>query len=255
MRAWILSSLLLVACSGGASTESTSTATSSKDSSPSKSSKSGAASATADGAMFKAKVMGTDMSKRLVDVSLDEAEMPGYVIQAPEGARVTVGKPGGGAHVVAAGVNYSIAIREGAFDASESKKTFAILDPDGKVLTDAPELVVFQRKGGSVLFGTGVTVGDKHFHCGSLATAIDFDRATVDQTVASCKTLKAVGGAGAPSPSASAVASASASEAPAVAPPPHAGGTPPPPKKVTPPKPCNCKPGDLMCSMKCNANR
>jgi hypothetical protein len=250
MRAWMLSFVLLAACGNGASTESTSTSTTSKDSASSKPSKGASSSATADGPMFKAKVMGMDMSKRLVDVPLDAAEMPGFVLQAPEGAQVTVGKPGGGAHVVAAGVNYSVAIREGAFDAAESKKTFAIIDPDGKVLTDTPDLVVFQRKSGSVLFGLGVTVGDKHFHCGSLATAIDFDQATVDQTVASCKTLRAVGGAAA-APSAS--AAASASSAPSGAPAPHAGGTPPPPKKN--PTPCVCKPGDLMCSMKCNAKR
>jgi hypothetical protein len=143
------------------------------------------------GPVFKAKVMGTDMSKPLVETDLGPAEMTGYVITAPEGAKVEKGRPGGGAHVVAAGVNYSIAIREGAFDAENVKKSFTALDPDGTMLEDKSDIVIFQRKGGgSVLFSMGVTVGDKKFTCGSVATAMSFDKATIDQTVASCKTLK-----------------------------------------------------------------
>lgn len=143
------------------------------------------------GPVFKAKIMGNEMSKPLVETDLGPAEMTGYVITAPEGAKVEKGKPGGGAHVVAAGVNYSIAIREGNFDPENVKKSWASLDPDGTVLEDKSDIVIFQRKGGgSVLFSMSLTVGDKKFTCGSVATAVSFDRATIDQTIESCKTLK-----------------------------------------------------------------
>jgi len=242
MRQLALACFFLVACHNATTTDSSASAAGS--SAPKSSS--GSKTAAPEGPVFKAKIMGTDQVKKLVDTSLDKAEMPGYVIQAPEGAEVSIGRPGGGAHVVAAGVNYSVAIRESKFDPAEAKKTFNIIDPDGKVLTDNPDLVIYQRKSGSVLFGMVVSVGGKTFSCGSLATAMDFDRDTVDQTVASCRTLKAVGGAAATSASASAAPS---TEASASAPKTAAG---PPPKKA-PKKPCTCPKNDQLCAMKCAA--
>lgn len=166
------------------------------------------------GPMFKAKMMGTDMSKPLVETSLEKANMKGLTIIAPEGAEVTEGKPGGGAHVVAAGVNYSIAIREQEFKLEDSKKVYTSLDPDGKFLSEAPDLVIFQRKSGSVLFAMGLKVDGKNYQCSSVATASDFDKETIDQTIASCKTLKAGGAAPATSASAAPSAAPSASAAP-----------------------------------------
>lgn len=168
-------------------------------------SSSGAPSAKApvsSGPMFKAKMMGMDMSKPLVDTSLDKGGLKGLSLQAPEGAEVEEDKLGGGAKVVAAGVNYSIVIRPDAFSQDARKKAMTALDPDGKFITDTADLVVFQRKSGSVLFGMGVTVGDKKYSCSTVATATDFDQATIDQTIASCKTLKSSGAAPATSASA-----------------------------------------------------
>lgn len=149
-----------------------------------------APAATPTGPVFKAKVMGMDMQKPLVDTSLDPAGLTGLTLQAPEGARVEKHMPGGGARVVAAGVNYSVAIREGKFDAKGVKSTYAIIDPKGTVAVDTGDLVVFERAGsGGVLFNMGVSVGGKSYTCGSVATVTPFTRDVIDQTIESCKTL------------------------------------------------------------------
>ena len=145
---------------------------------------------TATGPVFKAKMMGFDMSKPLVETSLAPAGLDGLVVQAPEGAKVEKHVPGGGARIVAAGVNYSIAIREAKFDPKSVKSSWASLDPKGTVVTDEAELVIFERSnGGSVLFSMGVSAGGKSYTCGSVATAANFTRDVVDQSIASCKTL------------------------------------------------------------------
>jgi hypothetical protein len=146
---------------------------------------------TATGPVFKAKMMGMDMDRPLVETSLAPAGLDGLVIQAPEGAKVEKHVPGGGARVVAAGVNYSVAIREGKFDAKSVKSTYAIIDPKGTIAMDTPDLIIFERaNGGSVLFNMGLTVGGKSYTCSSVATAASFTRDVIDQTVESCKTLK-----------------------------------------------------------------
>lgn len=146
-----------------------------------------------DGPVFTAKVMGIEKSLPLVDTDLSSAGMPGFSIKAPEGAQVK--KSRGGVEVVEATVNYSIAIRDYAFNPSTAKTAFAAVDPEGKLLEDSAELVMFQRKSGSVLFSAAVEAGGTKLTCGSRATAFDFDRATIEQTVASCKTLTRTGGA------------------------------------------------------------
>ena len=143
------------------------------------------------GPVFKAKMMGMDMSKPLVETSLAPAGLDGLVLQAPEGAKVEKHVPGGGARVVAAGVNYSVAIREAKFDPKSVKDTYKIIDPKGTILTDTPDLVIFQRAdGGSVLFNMSVTAGVKKYTCSSVATAASFTRDVIDQTIESCKTLQ-----------------------------------------------------------------
>lgn len=150
-----------------------------------------AAAAAPTGPVFKAKMMGMDMSKPLVETSLAPAGLDGLVLQAPEGAKVEKHMPGGGARVVAAGVNYSVAIREAKFDPKSVKDTYKIIDPKGTILSDTPDLVIFQRAdGGSVLFNMSVTAGDKKYTCSSVATAASFTRDVIDQTIESCKTLQ-----------------------------------------------------------------
>lgn len=209
---------LLTACGDGGSTSNSATPSSSgpKASGSNKPTASAATSAKTapKGPTFKAKVMGMDQEKPLVEISLEKAEMKGLTIVAPEGAEVRVGKPGGGAEVVSAGVNYSMSIREDEFKQKNAHIVFDAVDDKGKYLLDTEELVIFQREKGSVLFGMGVTVGGKKYHCGTVATGFDFDRSTVDQMVESCKTLKSSGAAPATSASASPSAAPSASAAP-----------------------------------------
>ncbi len=205
---------LLGACGeSGATTSSASPSGSAKPATSNKTASSSGGTPSAkppvsSGPVFKAKMMGMDMSKPIVETSLDKGGLPGLTIQAPEGANVEEDKLSG-TRIVAAGVNYSNAIRAGEFSQDARKKAMTALDPDGKFLTDTADLVVFQRKSGSVLFGMGVTVGDKKYQCSTVATATDFDQATIDQTIASCKTLKASGAA--PATSASAAPSAAPS--------------------------------------------
>ena len=187
MRIVLLAAVALLAAACGSSSSDTTASAKPAGSGAAPGAKTAAAAPT--GPMFTGKAMGMDMSKPIVDIDLSPV-LDGYTIKGPEGAKVEKAVPGGGARVVNAGVNYSIAIREGEFKADAPKGGWKALDPDGTFLTDTPELVVFQRKSGSVLFSMGVTVGDKKFTCGSVATAMDFEKSTIDQTIESCKTLK-----------------------------------------------------------------
>jgi hypothetical protein len=201
------------------------------------------------GPVFKATVMGVEQAQPIVELDLTAAEMPGYKIMGPDKAQVRKASLGGGAELVSAGVNYSISIREGVFDAGNIKEVYKVLDDKGKILVDTPDLVMFQRESGSVIFSMGLTVGDTKLTCGTVATAFNFDRATIDQTIESCKSLKKVGG-----PDAPASAPAPSADAPPPSPAPAAKPAAPAPKaKPAAPKACNCPKGDLMCAMKCSA--
>jgi hypothetical protein len=245
--------LLAIALLGTACNDPSSDDASKDDARDSKSAKTEAqptASSTAARPTFKAKMMGLDMSQPLVEVSL-APHMQGYVVTAPEKTRVEVGHGGMGVVLVSAVVNYSMSITEWPFDAAKTKGDFKTLDPDGTVLTDTADLVVFQRKsGGSVLFGMGVSVGDQKFKCHSVATAANFDRATIDQTIESCRSLKRAGAETAASapPAGSGTTTAAP---PSDAPPPGKPVAGAPPAKAKP-APCTCPKGDLMCNMRCN---
>ncbi|MEI8254315.1 MAG: hypothetical protein WCJ30_01445 [Deltaproteobacteria bacterium] len=139
--------------------------------------------------MFRATYMGTDMSRPLVTTDLTPAGLAGMTIEAPEGVRVEQERRA--AHLVQAGSNYSISIRSGPFSAANALSAFQALDPAGTVLVNEADRLIFQRSNnGSVLFSAGVTVGARQFTCGTVATAINFSRETVDQTIASCRTLR-----------------------------------------------------------------
>jgi hypothetical protein len=98
-------------------------------------------------------------------------------------------------------VNYSISITPSAFNKDEAKKIFGIVDPAGKVADESETHVIYERSGeGGFLFQAGVTVGDKQFYCGTVATGIAFSREVIDQSVASCKSITAAAGGAAPAP-------------------------------------------------------
>jgi hypothetical protein len=201
---------------------------------------------------FKATMMGMAQAQPIVEVAL-APDLPGYVIQAPEQTKVEKGFGGMGVELSATSVNYSMSIREWAFDAAKAKADFKTVDAEGTLLVDTPDLVVFQRKHGGVLFAMGITLGDKKLECHSVVTAFEFDRATIDQTIETCRSLKRVGGA---ETTAASATPPGASAPPAEAPPP--AGPPGKPVTNTPPKskpvPCNCPKGDLMCNMRCNGH-
>ena len=92
------------------------------------------------------------------------------------------------------GLNYSMSIHRGAFDAEQSKSTWAIIDEAGSVILEEDDVVMYQRSGdsGSVLFAASV-VGEEAYTCGSVATAFPFTRNQVDQMVESCRSLAASG--------------------------------------------------------------
>ncbi len=138
--------------------------------------------------MFHATAMGFDMSKPLVNIDLGPGGLPGVSLQGPEGTRVETERHR--ARVIQAGTNYSLSINERAFDPTDAHRTYSLIDPQGTYLVDQPDLVIFQRTNGAgVLLNMGVTVGERHFTCSSVATAVAFTRETIDQTVASCRTL------------------------------------------------------------------
>jgi hypothetical protein len=153
--------------------------------------KGGAASGKGDakptGPAFKTKMMGTDMVQPLVAMDLI-APLAGLTITAPEKAKMEESR--GALKLVAAGVNYSISIREGKYDKAESLKTFKLVDEKGTVADESDTHLIFKRESGSHLLSAAVTVGDKTYVCHSVATAANFTREEIDQTLTSCRSLK-----------------------------------------------------------------
>jgi hypothetical protein len=151
------------------------------------------------GPMFNAtNIVGQAVSVPIAPFDLTPAELPGLTIQAPEGTTIEPSSPSG-FHIYNSSVNYSLSITAGPFSKDEAKKLYGILDPDGKIVDESETHVTYERSNkGGFLFQAGVTVGDKQYHCGSVATGIAFDRDVIDQTVASCKSITAAAGAAAP---------------------------------------------------------
>jgi hypothetical protein len=147
------------------------------------------------GPVFTGKnIIGEAVSVPIVPFDLTALELPGLVIQAPEGAKAEPNSPSG-FKLLATSVNYSISVREGKFEPEEAKKTFGIVDPNGKVADESDSHVIYERSGeGGFLFQAGVTVGDKQYHCGSVATGFAFSREVIDQSVQSCKSIAPAAG-------------------------------------------------------------
>jgi hypothetical protein len=153
------------------------------------------------GPMFNAKnIVGQEVSVAIVPFDLAAVELPGFTIQAPEGTKAEPKSPSG-FQLFNPSVNYSISITPSAFNKDEAKKIFGIVDPAGKVADESETHVIYERSGeGGFLFQAGVTVGDKQFYCGTVATGIAFSREVIDQSVASCKSITAAAGGAAPAP-------------------------------------------------------
>jgi hypothetical protein len=153
------------------------------------------------GPMFSAKnIIGEPVSVAIVPFDLAAVELPGFTIQAPEGTKAEPKSPSG-FQLFNPRVNYSISITPSAFNKDEAKKIFGIVDPAGKVADESETHVIYERSGeGGFLFQAGVTVGDKQFYCGTVATGIAFSREVIDQSVASCKSITAAAGGAAPAP-------------------------------------------------------
>lgn len=139
------------------------------------------------GPAFKTKMMGTDMVQPLVAMDLI-APLAGLTITAPDKAKMQESR--GELKLVAAGVNYSISIREGKYDKAESLKIFKMVDEKGTVADESDTHLIFKRESGSHLLSAAVTVGDKTYVCHSVATAANFSREEIDQTLTSCRSLK-----------------------------------------------------------------
>lgn len=152
--------------------------------------KGGKGAAESKGPVFKTKMMGAEMVQALVQKDL-VAPLVGLEITAPEKAKVEESR--GAVHLVAAGVNYSISIRQTTFDKAKSLEVFKMLDDKGTVVDESDTHLIFKRASGSHLLSAVVTVDGKPYVCGSVATAADFTREEIDQTLASCKTLKKKG--------------------------------------------------------------
>ena len=148
---------------------------------------SGKGDAKPTGPAFKTKMMGTDMVQPLVAMDLT-APLAGLTIIAPEKAKMEESR--GALKLVAAGVNYSISLREGKYDKAESLKTFKMVDEKGTVADESDTHLIFKRESGSHLLSAAVTVGDKTYVCHSVATAANFTREEIDQTLTSCRSLK-----------------------------------------------------------------
>lgn len=170
------------------------------------------------GPMFNAtNIVGQAVSVPIVPFDLTAIELPGFTIQAPEGTEAKPKSPSG-FQLFNSSVNYSISITASAFDKEGAKKTFGILDPDGKIVDESETHIIYERSNdGGHLFQAGATVGDKQFYCGSVASGIAFARDVVDQSVASCKSI-AASAAGATAPAGDAPAPAGDAPAPAPAP-------------------------------------
>lgn len=139
-----------------------------------------------EGPAFRTTVMGMEMSQPLVTTDLTEAGFPGLTIVAPEEAQQNT-TSWGSHRIVSAGVNYSVTIREGAFDADSSLTGFRAVDPDGSIIEQTDDTLIYRRSGenGSHLFSAGVTVGETAYACGNSATAFPFSRSEVDQMITS----------------------------------------------------------------------
>ncbi|HJL15913.1 MAG TPA: hypothetical protein RMH99_09665 [Sandaracinaceae bacterium LLY-WYZ-13_1] len=140
--------------------------------------------------VFRTTVMGMEMTRPLVRQDLDDAGLEGLTMVVPEGAELSTTR--WGSHtIVEAGVNYSVSVSEGDFDAGSTLETYQTLDPDGSVVEQTEDQLIYQRSGGgSLLF----TVGDTSYTCGTAATAFPFTRDQVDQMIESCRTLAAAEG-------------------------------------------------------------
>lgn len=154
----------------------------------------GAPAAKADakptGPAFKTKMMGMDMVQPLVQKDLI-APLAGLEITAPDKTEVKESR--GDVHLVSAGVNYSISVSQRAFDKAKSLEIFKMVDEKGTVVDESDTHLIFKRESGSHLLSATVTVDGKPYVCGSVATASSFTREEIDQTLASCKTLKKKG--------------------------------------------------------------
>ena len=146
-----------------------------------------------EGPVFRATVMGMEMTRPLVPIAINTEAYTGLTITAPEGA--TVSESRGRVKVLYAGLNYSMSINRSAFDAEQSKGIWATIDEAGSVIHEGEGVVMYQRSGdaGSVLFAASVMVGEEAYTCGSVASAMPFTRNQVDQMVESCRSLVAGG--------------------------------------------------------------
>lgn len=142
------------------------------------------------GPTFHTTMMGMEMSQPLVSRTLDVEGFEGLTIVAPEDARIEENR--GRARVLSAGVNYSVAIRSGAFDAEGTKRIWGIIDAEGTVVEETDDLVMYQRSNdGGMLFEVGVMLGEQAYTCSTVVTAFQFTREQIDQMVTSCRTLGA----------------------------------------------------------------
>jgi hypothetical protein len=148
---------------------------------------SGKGDAKASGPAFKTKMMGTDMVQPLVALDLI-APLAGLTITAPD--RTKMEEKRGDLYLVSAGVNYSISINEAKYNKAESLKVFKMVDEKGTVADESDTHLIFKRESGSHLLSAAVTIGDKTYVCHSVATAANFTREEIDQTLTSCRSLK-----------------------------------------------------------------
>ncbi len=148
---------------------------------------SGKADSKPTGPAFKTKMMGTDMVQPLVALDLI-APLAGLTITAPDKTKMEEKR--GDLYLVSAGVNYSISIKEAKYDKAGSLKVFKMVDEKGTVADESDTHLIFKRESGSHLLSAAVTVGDKTYVCHSVATAANFTREEIDQTLTSCRSLK-----------------------------------------------------------------
>ena len=89
------------------------------------------------GPVFTSKnIIGEPVSSPIKPFDLGAMELPGLVIQAPEGTKAEPKSPSGFT-LLDTRVNYSITVTEGAFDKAKAIETFGIVDPAGKSPTRA----------------------------------------------------------------------------------------------------------------------
>ena len=76
------------------------------------------------------------------------------------------------------------------FDKAKSLEIFKLLDEKGTVVDESDTHLIFKRDNGSHLLSAAVTIADKTYVCGSVATAASFTREEIDQTLTSCRSLE-----------------------------------------------------------------